>query len=115
MPLFDDDAPAGSTFPGGMLALGPEYCVYLEKQLMVLFRIMAAEINFGDKFHTVCLLPPSGVGALPAVGLSFWGDFSRARGRGGGPLLVLFATGQATLACSCCSKETLEQGWKLLK
>jgi hypothetical protein len=59
-------------FPGGMLALGPECCVYLEKQLMVPFRVMAMEIKFGYKSHTMCLLSPaSGAGALPAVGLSF--------------------------------------------
>ena len=76
--------------PGGMVALGPECCVYLEQQLRVLLRVMTAEIKFGYKFHMMCLLSPtSGVGAVPAVGLSFAGDFSKARGGGGGCLSSL--------------------------
>lgn len=98
-----------------MLALGVGCCWYLDKQLIVLLRVLATKINLGYKLQTVCLFPPSsGVSDLPAVGLSFGRDFSRARGRPLSP------------ACSVCNRAgnlgmqllqqgDSEQGWKLLR
>lgn len=39
--------------PVPILALVTEYCEQPEEQVVVLFQILAAEINFGYKFQTV--------------------------------------------------------------
>ena len=102
--------------PVQILALVAEYCERLDEQVVVLFQVLAAEINFGYKFQTVGLLPPSGVSALPAVGLSFGRDFTRGEGGGGTPSPACFVCNRAiNLGMQLLQQEDSEQGWRLLK
>ncbi len=41
-----------------ILALVAEYRERMEEQVVVLFQVLAAEINFGYKFQTVWVFPP---------------------------------------------------------
>ena len=56
--------------PVPILALVTEYCELPDEQVVVLFQILAAEINFGYKFQTVkCAL------SFASCLLAFFGHF----------------------------------------
>ena len=50
-----------------ILALVAEYREREDEQVVVLFQVLAAEINFGYKFQTVCDAPPPPLTCAAAV------------------------------------------------